>query len=214
MKFSRIVAVDPGPEESAFTIYLPDEHDIADMNIVGNKELLQILRQEAAGGPEITLAIEMIASYGMTVGKSTFDTCVWIGRFEQCWLDSGGETYSEIFRREAKLALCQHPRAKDKNIRRAVIDRFGGEKKGIGNVKCPKCKGKGWFGRGRPTCPECDGSGYKVPPGPLADAATDMWASTAVALTFADAMEGIEELERAYALEEFDKSGEGDSENV
>jgi len=28
-------------------------------------------------------------------------------------------------------------------------------------VKCPKCRGRGWYGLGRPSCPECVGSGLK-----------------------------------------------------
>lgn len=201
MYFDKILAIDPGSDESACTLYDPAAHDICGADIVENCYLLKILERFARRAERWAFVVEMIASYGMPVGKSTFDTCVWIGRFEQKWLNEGGSGYSEVFRREVKLALCQHPRAKDTNIRQSVIDRFGGEKKGIGGIKCSKCKGKGWFGRGRPTCPECDGEGYETPPGPLFRISKDMWASTAVALTFADGMGGIEELERAYELD-------------
>lgn len=70
------------------------------------------------------LVIEMIASYGMPVGKEVFETCVWIGRFIQV-----GNIYqksnSYIYRKEEKMNLCHSMKAKDSNIRQALIDRFG-----------------------------------------------------------------------------------------
>jgi hypothetical protein len=45
-----------------------------------------------------TLAVEMIASYGMPVGREVFDTCLWIGRFVEAWQAHGGE-YRLIYRR-------------------------------------------------------------------------------------------------------------------
>jgi hypothetical protein len=71
-----------------------------------------------------TLAVEMIASYGMAVGRKIFDTCLWIGRFIEAWLAHGG-AYRLIYRRQVKLHLCESVRANDSNIRAALIDRFG-----------------------------------------------------------------------------------------
>lgn len=62
---------------------------------------------------------------GMTVGQEVFDTCVWIGRFWEIALRSGGYEPKRIYRREEKLNLCGCLSAKDKNIRQALIDRYG-----------------------------------------------------------------------------------------
>jgi len=70
-----------------------------------------------------TLAIEMIASYGMAVGREVFETCVWIGRFQQVWRSP--ESVRLVYRRDVKLHLCGNPRAKDPNIRQALIDLLG-----------------------------------------------------------------------------------------
>lgn len=77
------------------------------------------------------MIIEMIASYGMPVGAEVFDTCVWIGRFIQARQCS---QFEYIYRKEEKMNLCQTMRAKDSNIRQALIDRFGvvGTKKNQG----------------------------------------------------------------------------------
>lgn len=69
----------------------------------------------------------------MSVGESVFQTCVWIGRFVQL-ADELGKSYDFIYRKEEKINLCQTLRAKDSNIRQALIDRFGevGTKKNQG----------------------------------------------------------------------------------
>lgn len=81
------------------------------------------------------LVIEMIASYGMAVGKEVFETCVWIGRFVELARLQNIET-EYIYRKDEKMNLCHSMKAKDSNIRQALIDRFGP----VGTKKNP-----GWF---------------------------------------------------------------------
>lgn len=77
----------------------------------------------------------MVASYGMPVGETVFQTCVWIGRFIQ-QIDEIGKEYSYIYRKDEKINICHSMKAKDSNIRQALIDRFGE----VGTKKNP-----GWF---------------------------------------------------------------------
>lgn len=122
-----LLAIDPGNIQSAYCLidkgYKPIEFAKID-----NEELLtRILRFQwpvdcYSRSPK-GAAIEMIASYGMAVGREVFDTCVWIGRFEQA-LRFKHVHVEKIFRQEEKLALCHSPKAGDANIRRALIDRF------------------------------------------------------------------------------------------
>lgn len=122
-----LFAIDPGPVQSAWVhIY---DGEICDKGIEENDSLAIRLRMETL--PYDTLVvIEMIASYGMPVGKEVFETCVWIGRFLESW---PGDV-ERIFRSEVKQALCKDSRAKDSNIRKALIDRYGppGTKKAPG----------------------------------------------------------------------------------
>ena len=60
----------------------------------------------------------------MAVGKEVFDTCVWIGRFIQ-QAEEIGKGYSYIYRKDEKMNICHSMKAKDSNIRQALIDRFG-----------------------------------------------------------------------------------------
>lgn len=69
------------------------------------------------------LAIEMIASYGMAVGREVFETCVWIGRFLQTWRKP--EAVKLVYRKDVKLHLCGNTRAKDPNVRQALLDKVG-----------------------------------------------------------------------------------------
>ena len=127
----NIIAIDPGPKESAMLV-LNDNNKIIRMRIYNNFCLKSSLESALFLLSSHIMIIEMIASYGMPVGKSVFDTCVWIGRFIEAW---GGE-YKLIYRRDIKLHLCNSSRAKDSNIRQALIDRFGrpGTKKNPGKL--------------------------------------------------------------------------------
>ena len=67
------------------------------------------------------------------------------------------------------MALCKNNRAKDKNIRQALIDRFGPGKAAIGTKKAP---------------------------GPLYGLKSHLWSALAVAVVAADALEGEAAKER------------------
>ena len=83
---------------------------------------------------KVKLAIEMIASYGMPVGKEVFDTCVWIGRFVERMLRFQTDEVYYIYRKDEKMNICHSMKAKDSNIRQALIDRFGT----VGTKKNPR----------------------------------------------------------------------------
>ena len=127
-------AIDPGTTQSA-VVRLVDGVPIF-AEILDNQDLIDVLESHADAGE--LLAIEMIASYGMAVGKTVFETCVWIGRFVQAW--SPGDVRF-VYRREVKSLLCGSARAKDGNIRQALIDRYpptgGGKTPQIGTKKEP-----------------------------------------------------------------------------
>jgi hypothetical protein len=112
-------AIDPGNTKSAYVVLAPE---IIAKGILPNDELRLLLR-EFAENNEIVLAIEMIASYGMAVGAEVFDTCVWIGRY----IEQVGR-YEYVYRKDVKMNLCGSMRAKDSNIRQALLDRFGKER--------------------------------------------------------------------------------------
>ena len=110
-----ILSLDPGTTHTAFVQY--DLHGIHDHGHLPNEEMRQIL----IGREYTRCAIEMIASYGMAVGASTFETCVWIGRF----IEVARVDVELIYRKDIKLFLCGTMRAKDANIRQALLDRIG-----------------------------------------------------------------------------------------
>ncbi len=114
----NILAIDPGTFQSAVIIW--DGKRIVFKAIYPNKkvaEYLMVLIYDVA-------VIEMVACYGMPVGKSVFDTLIWVGRFIEK-IDIRGIKQVLVFRRQIKLHFCNSIRAKDSNIRQVLIDRFG-----------------------------------------------------------------------------------------
>jgi len=112
-----VIAIDPGSEQSAYVIW--DGETIQNANIVPNEELLSGMGSILWAGSE--LVIEQIRCYGMTMGATLIDTVFWSGRFCQAW----GREFFLVPRMDVKMHLCRTSRAKDKNIRQALIDRFG-----------------------------------------------------------------------------------------
>lgn len=112
-----ILAVDPGTTESGWCLY--DAGAVVDSGVAPNHDLLEWIQHSKAD----VLAIEMIANMGMAVGKSTFDTVRWVGRFQQAW--RAPEDVQFVYRHQVKQLLCGSQRAKDTNVRQALIDRIG-----------------------------------------------------------------------------------------
>lgn len=117
-----ILALDPGPAETGFARY--NGSKVLESGVLNNAQVLLQLRQDWSGCAS-EVAIEMIASYGMPVGREVFETCVWIGRFTEAWRSP--DAVRLVYRKDVKLHLCGTTRAKDPNVWQALVDRFGGE---------------------------------------------------------------------------------------
>jgi hypothetical protein len=147
----RIFAVDPGFKQSGWLVCDSDPFGIRDMGITSNDDVRSRCAHEAFD----VLVIEHISMGGMIAGQETFDTCFEAGRFAE----AAGQGRFELLKRiRVKMHLCGQARAKDANIRQALIDRFGGSQ----------------------------AIGLKKTPGPLYGVKAHIWAALALAVTYAD----------------------------
>jgi hypothetical protein len=158
----RVLAIDPGNVESAFA-HIDACGRPFTFDKVPNDELIRVLRADDLYGDRI--AVEMVASYGMAVGKDVFETCVWIGRFVEA-LEANGHGVDLVYRRDVKLHHCHSAKAKDSNIRQALVDRFA---------------------PGQPN----HGKGTKAEPGWFYGFRADVWQAYALAVYVADVAEGV-----------------------
>lgn len=165
MTAGKILAIDPGNVMSGYVIV---EHDgkeirkVIERGKIPNHEVLSVMDGFFSSDSSKALAIEMIQSYGMPVGQTVFDTCVWIGRFlERAGSLADDLEYRYIYRKDEKTNLCGTMKAKDANIRQALVDRYaeGATNSGKGTKKEP-----GFF------------YGFKA----------DIWQAMAVAVTYFD----------------------------
>ena len=125
----KILAIDSGNVESGYCLMDSETYKPLEFGKIDNEGILIKLKELEYD----ELILEMVASYGMPVGASIFETCVWIGRFIQA---RKCPNFEYIYRKEEKMNLCQSMKAKDSNIRQALIDRFGE----VGTKKA-----QGWF---------------------------------------------------------------------
>lgn len=146
---TRILALDPGTTHTGYALLGPTTCQPLNIGKAPNHQILTLLHNQLVGDrphfqPRITrLAIEMVASYGMPVGRDVFETCVWIGRYAQL-----ADTFTPtlpvdlVYRRDVKLHHCHSSKAKDSNVTQALVDRFaaGQPNRGKGTKAAP-----GWF---------------------------------------------------------------------
>jgi hypothetical protein len=156
-----VLAIDPGNTESAYALIRHGDCRPVDFAKLPNEQLLDLLCGEDGwlGSAADHVAIEMVASYGMPVCADVFETCVWIGRFQQA-LD--GTVRADLVKRHpVKLHHCHNGAAKDSNIAQALKDRFA---------------------LGQPN----HGKGTKAAPGWFYGFAADVWQAYALAVYVAD----------------------------
>lgn len=149
-----VLAIDPGNKKSAWC--LVDRETLRPIQFA--KEENNSVLENVMYGMYDEIVIERVQSYGMAVGRDVFETCEWIGRFTQ----AARKPVSYVYRKDEKVHICQDSRAKDGNIRRALIDRFAQHdlKNGKGTKKNPD-----WF------------YGFS----------SDIWSAYAVAITYIEA---------------------------
>ena len=130
----KVLAIDPGNQQSAWCMI--DGETLRPLFF--DKEENQVVLTAVQHIPYDRIVIERVASYGMAVGRDVFETCEWVGRFTQ----AARVPPDYVYRQEEKLHICGDSRAKDTNIRRALIDRFAQHdlKNGKGTKKNPD-----WF---------------------------------------------------------------------
>lgn len=158
-KHDIVLAIDPGTDESGWCVYFNGE--VVQSGVMANAELLQYVQRDHFQINGYRLAIEMVASYGMPVGREVLETVRWIGRLQQAWY--APEAVELVYRKDVKLHLCGDLRAKDANIRQALLDRFPR----TGGGKTPQV-------------------GTKAQPGPLYGVSSHAWSALAVAVYSTD----------------------------
>lgn len=137
----QVFAIDPGNKESAYVLLRMDSgfNDRGEWNYdprsmvvkqhgkFPNDMIAERLHEWVAQAPFVDdlchVVIERVQAMGMPVGYEVFETCEWIGRYSQICEELTTQVHY-VYRLEEKVTLCSDSKAKDTNIRQALIDRF------------------------------------------------------------------------------------------
>jgi hypothetical protein len=125
-----ILAIDPGTTASGVVVWCPHTKKVHEAHSeMLNSEVRQRLLNEWTAQEVV---VEWIQAMGMAVGRETFETCRFIGRLEEIAY-ARNQPFHLITRGTVKMKLCGNMRAKDPNIRRALLDLYGE----VGTKKTP-----------------------------------------------------------------------------
>jgi len=153
----RIFAIDPGNVTSSWVLLDADtnpptllDYSLDEPNAAMERHFTPFVQVGA-------VVIEMVRSYGRPVGESIFETCVWIGRFEQM-LERSGLPRERLFRPEVvKLLGLPGSGSGDRQVRARLLEIYGGKATALGTKKAP---------------------------GPLFGVTEDVWAALAVGVAY------------------------------
>lgn len=118
----KILAIDPGPVESAYVVCDPEVREISSAHKLPNQELIELLGTFGGSLADILVG-EMVTSYGMTVGQPIFDTIFYLGYFVSTWGAYGMPWYL-VSRKELKK-IVDAPKVSDSTVRAVMIDWWG-----------------------------------------------------------------------------------------
>ncbi len=158
---SNVLAIDPGPDQSAWMLFGPNRIGLygpKEMGIEENNLVLEAVARFARSGA--WFVVEDMRYQRHLAGRVVNETSIWIGRFVQCWIDNGGGEWERVPRREVARHLTGDPVAKNSVIRAVLVSRWG---KSDRDVK-----------------------GTKNEPGPLYGVKTHLWSALALALAAAE----------------------------
>lgn len=153
----KILAIDPGTLKSGYVLFESKGKKVIESGVIENEELLH----RSAWADCDLVAVEGVKSYGMSVGDTTFETVMWIGRYIQ-YAVSNKIPHAILYKKvDINPTLCFSNKAKDTNIRQALLDMF--EPSGGGRYPQVGTKGN---------------------PGPLFGVSSHAFSALAVAITY------------------------------
>ena len=117
-----LIGIDPGPMLQSYVVF-------DGVRVLESGDLsVDVMIARMLATPDLLVACEHVDSYGMPVGKEVFSTVLNVGRMYE-----KAACVRLIPRRDIKLHLCNSSRAKDPNVRRALLEKVGP----VGTKKAP-----------------------------------------------------------------------------
>lgn len=180
----KILAIDPGPEKSAWVFYESDNKQIIKATIQPNHEIVNAGKGDtvflSGSYHKYHIAVEVMISAFTGgpkqkgyIGKTTMATQKWAGIFLGwfgAFYTQSIQNQRELHRKEIVTYFCGSSRAGDSDVRAALIDRFPP----TGGGKIPQI-------------------GIKKKPGPLYGIKTHVWSALALAVYYAEQQEKKDE---------------------
>jgi len=125
---TAVLAIDPGTQQSGWCVYVDGR--VMAAGVAPNENVLEMVGSNQYRTD--VLAIERFEARGMAIGDDSIVTILWAGRFQQAWRAPGSVRL--VKRSAVKSYLCGTQKAKDANVRQALIDKLGapGTKKAPG----------------------------------------------------------------------------------
>lgn len=161
-----VLAIDPGPLTCGVVILDRVEGSVPRIRHasaeVSTDSVMGLIDVNVPLG--MPVVIEHLSCYGVDFSAVLRDTALISGEFRLRCRQLGREA-TFITRPDVKLHVTQSRKTKDKDIRDALIEKWGGEVAAMGYQKIP-------------------GSKQRTPKGPLYDISSHAWAALALGVTF------------------------------